>query len=192
MKIIGISGFKRSGKDSTYEAIRDLLPHSNVRRVGFADKLKELGGGAFGYREIAIEKMDEAKERWNIALYDEEDDPRALKIVSGRAYLQNLGVVARELFGENFWIDSVLPWPNGTNVALMYPDTNILCITDVRYSNEAFRILQLGGDVWEINRPGTASDGHSSEIPLPRNMITHIISNDGTLNDLKEKVKEIL
>ena len=89
MRLIGITGFKRSGKDSTYLAIRDLNPTMNVKRIGFADKLKELGGGAFGYKHIAIEKMDEAKESWTVALFDEEGK---IKDLSGRAYLQNLGV----------------------------------------------------------------------------------------------------
>jgi hypothetical protein len=49
-------------------------------------------------------------------------------------------------------------------------------------------VLRLGGETWEIVRPGLESDGHSSENPLPRELVTRVIVNDGTVDDLREKV----
>ena len=43
MKIIGISGLARSGKDSFYEFCKPLLDQEGIghRRMAFADELKE-------------------------------------------------------------------------------------------------------------------------------------------------------
>src|SRR5208282_957774 len=80
MRLIGIAGLKTSGKDTTFKAIASALPNQNVRRVAFADKLKELSAIALGYgggapwsseSDDLIALMDEAKERWDIGIrYD--------------------------------------------------------------------------------------------------------------------------
>jgi hypothetical protein len=202
MKIIGINGFKRAGKGETALAVHDL--RDNVTSVAFADKLKILGARALGAQgiadELCIAMMDQAKESWVIDIflqppdyYDESAD----HTLTGRQYLQNIGNEARGLFGDTFWIDHVLPNPvkyPSTQSALnhmrsvMYPHTDILCVTDVRYENEAQRIVDLGGVVWEVTRPGLESDGHASEQPLPRDLIDYQIRNVGDLAYLKTQV----
>jgi hypothetical protein len=138
--------------------------------------------------------MDEAKEEWIIDITKEHEYYGSIDSITGREYLQNLGNEARGVFGENFWIDQVLPNPGERDWSTLnwkdarYPDADILCITDVRYPNEADRIRALGGVVWEVLRPGVESDGHASEKPLPRHLVNYQIRNVGDIPYLRTQV----
>lgn len=209
-KIIAVNGFKRSGKGETSEAIARNFP-GTVKLIGFADALKVLGCQSLGFdrdRNELIELADSLKlEDTRISV--EYDDPQLdtedldLHDQSGRGFFQELGTRGREVLGSEVWVNIVLPDPAslGPNplgadahfradqaLAGRYPGVDCLVITDLRFENEALRVLSLGGEVWEVLRPGTGSDGHASEQPLPRALITRKIANDGTLSELEDKV----
>ena len=197
MNLIGITGLKTSGKDTTFEAIRTLTGGLAVRRA-FADNLKRLGALALGYDYA---KMDAFKEKGAIDVFDDasaSNSGDAISVVTGRQYLQNLGVGAREVFGSNFWVDQVLPLDRARRELIWCYHPELLelpkwaVVTDVRFPNEAQRVLDLGGEVWEVVRPGLESDGHASEVPLPRDLVTRTIHNDGTIRDLLENVEYAL
>jgi hypothetical protein len=223
MRLIGLSGFKTSGKDATYHAIQATLPGKNVQRVAFADKLKIAAARAIGlvdkaateqweHDESMIYAMDQCKEGWTFAVYDPAGNE--LNVFSGREYLQWFGTEAgREVFGQEFWVDLVLPIPDEISRGPLrsleheakafernvtraledkYPGADVLVVTDARFPNEATRIKELGGEMWEIVRPGLQGDGHASEISLPDALVDYTIVNDGTLDDLAEKVKDTL
>jgi hypothetical protein len=195
MRLIGINGFMHSGKDTTYEFIKDALVPEAVERRAFADKLKEMAAMAIGIEEgDLIEKMNDCKENWTFdvegALVRIPGGGKGRQVITaftGRQYLQWLGGNARKVFGDTFWIDQVLPMSDTS-----WPEKGTLVVTDVRYPNEAERIKLIGGEVWEIIRPGLTSDGHSSEIPLEPHLVDKTIVNDGSLDDLEKKVKESL
>jgi hypothetical protein len=213
MIILGINGFKTSGKNTAYEFVRELLPDKNVVGVGFADRLKIVGLKTLGFDRSDAELLalaDSFKAGACIStLYDEPDNPSTLfednallHDLTGREFLQNFGQRAREEFGANFWVDLVLPiardYDDITGYSFWRLDTgrykgvDILCITDLRYPNEADRIKALGGVVWEIVRPGLESDGHSSEQPLPHELVDWQVLNDGGLLDLRDRVNEAI
>lgn len=172
-----------------------------------------MAARALGFIDLddaaAIALMDEAKESWEIDVkrWQRESFGRGANVwypcthLTGRQYLQHFGNEARKVFGATFWIDQVLPQPsehpdpesrwasNDADLARRYPGIETLCITDLRYPNEAERIIALGGTIWEVIRPGTASDGHVSEIPLPRHLVDMTIPNMGTLDDLRDEVR---
>lgn len=238
VRVIGINGFKRAGKGETAAAIADLgstlVPGFNVRETGFADKLKILGAKALGFvdrpDEECIALMNECKEDWLFSIskhLTKEERTKAHQVggielvmtlpnnpiewhtLTGREYLQNLGNEARGVFGEDFWVDQVLPKP-GLDGGLMrrpsgvahpetryaltkrYPGVDLLAISDLRYPNEAQRVLDCGGEVWEVIRPGTASDGHASEQVLDRKYVTRQIDNSGDLLALRYEVEKAL
>ncbi len=190
MRLIGINGFKTSGKDTTYAIIRRIEP--DARRVAFADKLKLLAALSLGLEfsdSILIDLMNACKESWTLHLASNDVPDDLFHSITGREFLQHLGNHARRVFGDTFWIDQVLP-PDHDALMAMYPYENLLVVTDVRYANEAERVKAIGGSMWEIVRPGIDSDGHASEIPLPRELVDLTIINDGSLADLEAKVKE--
>lgn len=176
---------------------------ANVVGVGFADKLKIHAARSLGRLDLndqeCIDLMDEFKEDGFVV-----SAGATAGTITGRQYLQNVGNEARKLFGDTFWIDMVLPnvvllegWgekPEQAHGALTarYPGVDCLCITDLRYPNEAERIKRLGGVVWEVVRPGTGSDGHASEQPLPRHLVDHVIDNSGDLYALEREVERAL
>lgn len=212
MKLVGINGFKTSGKDTTFQIVQDYAgTDSGVARAGFADKLKIMAAKALGFQgddEDLIATMDDFKETgiishshsWlsNMGEFVGRDE------ITGRQYLQYFGGNAREVFGDTFWIDQVLPTPiehpsrgnrhasNAFALGKRYPGVDLLCITDVRYENEAERVKQLDGVVWEVVRPGVESDGHSSEKPLPRHLVDYTILNDSDLATLRTRVVEAI
>jgi hypothetical protein len=221
-RIIGVSGLKTAGKDTTYSIVADLVP--GTKRAAFADKLKIMAMRALGYDGSPAElvalanKIKEDGGQVNSCYLDNAPFSGSLQPfgvnITGREYLQRFGGHARELFGENFWVDQVLPEPpsqmataNNLRNAAIYsrmaaiidpwtlkPRGNFttLCVTDVRYPNEAERVLALDGEVWEVVRPGLEPDGHASEVPLPRELVTRVIDNSGTLGDLRNNVAWVL
>lgn len=195
MRLIGISGLKTSGKDTTYKAVAAALSEQNVRRVAFADKLKELSAIALGIEDDFIEAMDEAKEEWVFTIDNTRTLDHVMRI-TGRQYLQYIGQGARKVFQDAFWVDQILPYlnnnPHQHNLQTMYPGVDVLCVTDVRYPNEADRVHELGGEVWQIIRPGTESDGHSSEIPLEPEKVDLSIYNGYSIDVLYDVVANVL
>jgi hypothetical protein len=208
MTLIGINGFKTSGKDTTYTILSHVYGDGDafVQRVAFADKLKIMAALVLGYEgppQELIDHMDDFKARGRIVTQLNQyegngpddtmlGDPASIKTLSGREYLQLFGAKARDVFGDNFWIDQILPYPafaGGLDpLPLMYPDADLVCVTDVRYPNEAQRVKALGGVVWEVLRPGTESDGHATETPLPPYLVDYKIINDGDLDVLEGRV----
>lgn len=211
MNIIGLNGLKRSGKDTTASIIKRKYNGGVVKTIGFADALKIVGMKALGFDrsdEALIWLADSLKIDGVIRIEYLEPGTGDLVIheQDGRGYQQHLGTDARDVLSETLWIDKVLPPPayfqevpsdlrdeaedkrNEGNLRSRYPGVDLLVITDVRFENEAERIVALGGSVWEITRPGTESDGHASEQRLPEELISIGIANDGTIEELDDKV----
>lgn len=207
-KIVGINGFKRTGKGEVAAALNRVAPFP-VATEGFANKLKIYAAKCLGFDRPDAELialMDDAKEHWiiDVTTQDTPENIDALRPegpfhdLTGRQYLQEVGTRARQMFGEDFWVDQVLPSLDAVVTGSIgyanawlnerYPDASLVSFSDLRFENEAERVLDLGGEVWEVVRPGTESDGHDSEQVLPRHLVTRTIVNDGSLADLEEKV----
>lgn len=205
MKLIGINGFKRSGKGTVFEGIREFRFVENYRAEGkgFADKLKQYAALSLGYTGTPEELFEIGDNLKHDGVFIEvwrshgpaDGNTCERDQITGRQYLQNIGNEARELFGEWFWVDQVTPnspqalrrvWELPPDEPALLPDA--ACITDLRYPNEAERVRAIGGVVIEVTRPGTESDGHASEQPLPRDLVDYTLANDSSIHDLYEKV----
>lgn len=191
MHLIGLNGFKGSGKDTAYGFIEASIASSDsvAYRVAFADKLKYAALLALKVGpDDALEFADQLKASGGISVGI--GGVFAFGI-TGREYLQGFGVAGRAIFGVDFWVDQVLP-RTYKELKERYGWVDVLIVTDVRFPNEAMRVRDLGGEVWEIRRPGEASDGHESEQRLPVGLIDCVIHNDGTLDGFEVKVLEAL
>lgn len=103
--------------------------------------------------------------------------------ISFRQLLQALGEAVRCQINENFWVYSMLA---------TYQDSDFWIVSDVRYKNEADELLSRGALLIRINRESDNSDTHQSEVDLDSyDKFSYIIENDGSLEDLYNKVKEI-
>ena len=175
--IVGLSGYARSGKD---EVAKVLVEEYGFKRIAFADKIRELlfemdpplPVGVSTERHIVglqnfveIYGWDESKKHPNV-----------------RAMLQNLGVGARNVFGEEFWIAQALRQVHFTENWV---------ITDVRFKNEAEAIKEYDdAQLWRVKRVGVeAVNDHISEHDLDDYHFDQILKNEGTLEDFHQKVR---
>ncbi|KPC89283.1 hypothetical protein ADL35_02250 [Streptomyces sp. NRRL WC-3753] len=178
--LVGLAGFARSGKD----AAAQTLIEGGWRRDAFADRLK-----TFLYRQnplvttfpdappVRLANLvnaigwDEAKERY--------PEVRRLLHATGTD-------AGRATLGENVWIDALF---NDYE-----PEREALVVSDVRFPNEARAVQGRGGVVIWIDRPGVgpARDEHgrpySSEVALANWKFDATLSNDGTLDDLRDRL----
>ena len=131
--IIGLSGYARSGKD---EVAKILMEDYGYKRIAFADKI----------RELLLETNPQVKDGFRVesivAAYGW--DQAKVMFPEIRKLLQDLGVGARKVFDDSFWIGQVF--------YAMNVDNNYV-ITDVRFINEADTIKNNNGQIWRIKRP---------------------------------------
>lgn len=220
--LIGLSGSKESGKDSAYQFIHEWAADRGVRagRRGFADALKLSFARLFipdCSLEEAIQWCDILKQpmsrgllkiEWSNGLIGNGETLTTIEHrISGRMALQRYGTEGhREVFGDDFWVDALLPEDSSWAMNFIsrmdemqmfggFEPPEICVVSDVRYENEAERIRKLGGQVWEIIRPGLeSSDDHASEAGLPSHLIDEQIFNDteGDLVPFKLAVKAMM
>lgn len=178
--IVGLHGKKRVGKDTIYQIIQSI--HPDATRIAFADRMKESLAALFGLYAKDIEYLKETNPSIEFVVKDKKHS------LSWREIIQRYGTEShRDIFGQDFWIDTILPLKKD-----YYPNDRLVIVTDVRFKNEAERIIQLGGHVIQVTRPQLLNnDSHISEEPLPSYCISDNICNDGSFEDLKEKVIEV-
>lgn len=206
MKVIGITGRKRHGKGEVGNAICALVP--GAKAIGYADKLKISMMRALGFNRPEPELIalaDSIKLDATISMWYREpgENEKWQHDLTGRELFQWYGTEGgRETFGDTFWIDQVLPKLSGSTpygrygdmvdilLQAKYPQTPVLAITDLRFDNEAQRVLDYGGEVWNVVRPGVeGGDSHSSEAGVSPGLITRTIDNSSTLDHLIWKVE---
>ena len=166
--IIGISGKKRSGKDTVYKLIKGLKDSAGIHplRAAFGDQIKEEVAGVTG---VDLDHIEEHKERF-------------------RPMLQWWGADFRRHYkGESYWLDKMLA--KMKTIA----GKEVLVITDVRYPNEAELVKRAGGIMLRVERKTGLEDAHSSENLLDNfEGFDYRLTNNGTIYDLKEKVARIV
>lgn len=185
--IIGLCGWIGSGKGTVADT---LVNEYGFQKFSFADSLKDATAAIFGWsRDLLEGDTSESRE------FREKIDPwwtmRLGYDVTPRLILQRMGTeVMRNNLHQNIWIYSISKRiENVPNVV----------IPDVRFDNEIDFVRSVGGNmVWVKRGPLPTQDEldkmHVSEtIWYNRKFdIDHIIVNDGTLDDLKERTSALL
>jgi len=188
MKLIGIAGKARSGKDSIAS---HLVGHYNGHRYALADPLKEA---------IAIATGIPLDDFYN---EDTKEVDNPFWGLSPRHFAQHFGTECmRQQFREDFWLKraeleymKVLAEKglnhNGIHTRLRGADHSIFVIPDIRFENEVEWIRAMGGEMWHVIRPelgnGVIRD-HVSEKGVEAANEDVVFFNTGTLEDLHELV----
>lgn len=186
--VVGITGRARSGKNTVAEIVRELLGPGAVEVRGFSDGLKASAARSLGYQgENPVEWGNGLKFSTAITLTRRDPAGTILeeRTLSGREYLQLYGTEAhRDLFGADFWTSRTLEEPSG----------ELLVIPDLRFDDEAQAIHALGGEVWEVLRPGDAiaDSAHSSEQGIDVGSVTRWIDNGAGVPELRQEVATAL
>jgi hypothetical protein len=172
--LIGLTGRKRSGKDSF--AARLVAEHGYTR-LAFADALREaalaLDPIVVGFHEIRLSGVLARDGGWEAAK----------ELPEVRRTLQNYGVAIREIDPE-FWVRVVAN--RAAEIA------GPVVVTDVRFPNEADWIDAAEGFLVRIERPGLPDDDtHVSEHALDDRWPDFRIVNDGSLAELAERADNV-
>jgi hypothetical protein len=184
VKLIGFAGKKRVGKDTAGEY---LCSQYGFERMAFADPLKRVCAIMFGLSDEQL--YGELKETVDIR-YN----------YTPRQILQKFGTeMIREKLHETFPLmgDSSQFWIDCFKREYSNSDSNgvneLVCVTDVRFENEAKAIIDLGGIVILIERGFGSEDTHSSEkIDISDSLISYRIDNNGTIEQLYEQIRNIV
>ena len=158
--IIGISGKKRSGKDTVFSMIDAITAHEvRTTRTAFGDQIKQ---------EIA--------ESMNITVGDIDADKERF-----RPLLQWWGAEFRRGYcGDDYWIKKM------RLAAATWYARDWLIITDVRFPNEAELVRELDGVLIRVERDTGLDDTHDSETALDDyDHFDFRFKNDGSLDDLE-------
>lgn len=142
MILIGFAGPPGAGKDTAFKILESLLKEKfDIRRYSFADPIRDIAE-----RMMSLPRSEHRF--WEPPLKDEplpsfnDHTPREMLI--------DIGMMGRK-YRPNIWIDLAVD-----KILEDMPDVAV--VTDVRFSNEAERFLQLRGELIEIRRPGHEYD----------------------------------
>lgn len=184
-KLIGITGLKRSGKDTCGLF---LIEKHNYVKYSFAGALKNACSEIFmfDYEQTEGSKKEEFDDRWNI-------NPRKVFQRFGtEIFRESLDKFFPEMkhLKNNFWIYRFRIWYK--QQIKNNPDIKIV-ITDVRFSNEADIIKELGGIIIKVTRKNLKNnDNHSSEVDISNIQSDYTIKNDSSIIKYYQNLKSIL
>ena len=151
----------------------------NIGLIGLAGSGKDTAAAALydiaGYKRVAF--ADKLKMIAFCVGWDGYKDER------GRALLQDLGMAARR-YNPDVWVNDI--------DSLLEPGETGLVFTDVRFQNEADYVRSNGGIIVRIVRPGIIAENHESELKQCEIPADIEIVNDGTIEDLHNKIRAII
>ena len=209
-------------ENANYEWIERFHLNSEWKQKAFAGKLKQIASLMTGIPVEKFEDQEfkktylgeEGDRKVNIstgygaegALPFESVDDILLwgdtgKPMTVREFLQKLGTEAiRDNLHPDSWVNALMvdyKEYKDIQAGSMYPVINKLpnwIITDLRFPNEARVIKQHQGITLRVNREThkVASLVHESEIALNDYEFDYVIDNNGTIDELIEKVREFL
>lgn len=173
--ILGLHGVAGAGKDATFERLQVLGGVDNFCRFSIADPLKESIAALFGITTEHLERIKRDKHA-RVELYWSASVGMAIpRKLSIREFMQRYGTEShRGIFGDDFWLDHWMQEVDRRSREATCTFVN----TSVRFENEAVAIIELGGEVWQIDGPqDDGAGGHESETPLPPHLVTRTIDN---------------
>jgi hypothetical protein len=172
MTVVGISGKKRSGKDT----MADIFVEEGFERHAFAEPIK---GAAKMIFNLTDEQVDGDRK--------EKTDPYWKR--TPREIMQHFGTDAfRETYGEKVWVDSLIQ-----RLRLRLPSAAV--VKDVRFPNEVTGLQErAGADVIRIDASERLDhdDSHASETALDGyDGFDRTVANNGSLADFKQRSRDI-
>lgn len=211
MKIVALSGWKRSGKDT---AARYLIETLGYKRFGFADILKEMVAEQYAiplewlhneeFKELPLSKFPvDTTDRFAGVIHDfmdgefkeikieEGDECSFVKCWTPRALAILEGSVKRSV-NSQYWVQRVVDqiikeWHESAG------EVGKFVITDLRYQSEAGQLRKAFGEqltTVRINRFEDCESTDPSERDLDDYDFDKFIDNTLTLEDLFSNVEK--
>jgi hypothetical protein len=197
MRLIGLTGAAGAGKDTVAEFVSDWARSSG--RMAFAAALKDECAAAWNIdarvfseravKETSLEQL--ALRRCAVAAFcNYAWELASLPSLKPRTVMQRWGDF-RRCCDPDYFLHPVRRAHEVLSASLERPE--IMLVTDVRYPNEAALIERLGGVLWRVKRTTVVPiGGHDSEWFTNHLKADHEIRNDGSLDDLRRLVVDLL
>lgn len=225
MKVIAVSGWKRSGKDT----VAQMLVKAGFQRMAFADVLKDMVAIEYGiprehcdsdaHKEapilsLPVNPRDSFSLNLSKHLYKEFRDDRGRQPTD--YYLDDAGqfsgTCGRDLV-QLYWTPRALCILKGSSNRTVTSDywvqrlikdigcvqdsgnVQLFVVSDLRFRSEVEQLKEAFGDnlvTVRINRFDTNPSADASENDLNDHKFDITIENRGTLEELDNKVKELL
>lgn len=180
MTVIVLSGYARAGKDTVADI---LVQDHGYKKVAYADRLREC---TYALNPIVAFKHDGPTFLQSVIdVYGWEGYKKSEYSDEIRRLIQRLGTeVGRNLISENVWVNATLASIEGQE--------NVV-ISDGRFDNEVQPVRYRGGVSWGVTRDGVvALNNHSSENGVSESLIDYTLENNGTIEDLRQNVANML
>lgn len=204
-KVFAICGLQGAGKDTVADKIIKIAQSKSLKaeKMAFADRLKDMLSALFDLPRDMLAGFTPESRIWR-----EQELPkwskRLNRPITPRYLLQYFGTeLLRDQFYSNIWIDCLMD-------SIEKSTSDIIIITDCRYPNEMKALIDNNIKIIEIKRnvpdwyykaikdPNYIPEGiHKSEYSWINPLYNldskyHItIENDGTIEDLFEKINNI-
>lgn len=180
IQIIGITGRKFSGKDTTGNYFVDKY---GFERIAYADPLKNASREIFDFNDEQLygNEKETEDEYWGIT-------PRKALQFIGTDLFRNHICELLPGVGKDIWV-SVLK-RKIMNRLKKNPNAKFV-VTDVRFPNELQAIKDLDGITIKIERESVNNkDTHESETLIDELETDFVFSNNGTKEELFNQLKE--
>lgn len=175
-KIIGFTGKMGAGKSACANLLSNLITEHN--------------------KEAQVKIFKFAQPLYDIQRYAYERINRDMKGEKDRKLLQFLGTDWGRSIDENLWVNL---WRIEVRTYTFKYNYNYVINDDLRFDNEAEQVVAMGGVIFEVQAERDTREAripliqgdHLSEKGVTGKYITNSIDNNGTLGDLKGKLKEL-
>lgn len=114
-----------------------------------------------------------------------------------RPVMQYLGGYFRDAYNEDFWVNL---WEMEVKSLKMFNENNnlVFIADDLRYDNEAKKVIELGGKVINVesnnraDRIALVGTDHASEAGLSQSVINSYVYNNGAKDELRLNLDYLL
>lgn len=195
MLIVGLTGRAGAGKDTAADI---LCEQFDAARFAFADRLKAEAAAAFRVDARLFSRRDLKEAPIRQLALSRCTEP-AFVAFAGRE-LGMLGPLKPRTIMQ-VWGDwrrgqdrdyFVRPAYEARRYALA-TGRAVMVVTDVRFANEAQWVADHGGVLWKIERAGLPPvNSHQSEWSIRELRADAVIRNDGSLDELRRAVVDLL
>jgi shikimate kinase len=181
MSLICIIGNIGSGKSTA----SNILKQYGYEEITFANPVKEIGLIlGFDYNDLYGSQEDKLKinEFWG---------------VSGREFMQKFAtnIMRNELHNHiNMNMDGKTIWVRlcEKKIIQMLKENKNILISDGRFPDEINMIKQYNGTIVKIDRNTSYNLEHESESYISKIKYDKVIDNNGTIDDLENKIKKLI